>query len=400
MIYRKICLPFCLLLVCGLGTATHPPLATPSLDIRSFTIQFFEDQIQVDYAANMLIEEPAKLDNSSIDRVYHQLASLPLEVLLNSLLARKAEYQLNDFLFYKLVRNSLAAIYGGKSYRAREISLFVLLAKAGYDVRLTYRNNRAYVNVHTNDELFEVPIIDYNGRTYANISCLNGECSGRQSLYIYRRHPNPQGKAFGFKLEQWPTLSAQPIARPLEFNYHGAKQQLEIEFDQTMVDIMADYPFIHEYCYLETPLSPTLSASLLPSLRKLIAPLSEQEQLELLASFTRSAFVYKEDHEFFGRSKPMVPEEVFSYAFSDCEDRSALFFALVRDLLDTPMAVVAYEDHLTVAVASDHIPGDSFSYNGRRYVFCDPTGPSGSSRIGEIPPGYEDEAFQIIGQYR
>ncbi|MEL6141269.1 MAG: hypothetical protein AAFU67_06605, partial [Bacteroidota bacterium] len=284
--------------------------------------------------------------------------------------------------------------------KIREITLFHLLANAGYDVRLTFRGEKAYVNVFTEDALFEVPIIDHNDKAYANLSCLNGECTGRQSLYIYRSQPNPNGRPFSFKLTKWPDLAARPKARPLEFSYHGLVQRLEVVFDQTMVDIMVDYPFIHEYCYLETPLSPTLSKSLLPRLRSMLSPLSEQEQLELLASFTRSAFTYKEDNEYFGRSKPMVPEEVFSYAYSDCEDRSALFFALVRELLDKPMAVIAYEDHLTVAVASDIIPGDSFSYHGRRYVFCDPTGPRGSSRIGEIPPGYENKSFTIIGEYK
>jgi len=135
-------------------------------------------------------------------------------------------------------------------------------------------------------------------------------------------------------------------------------------------------------------------------LRKYLEPLNEAERIEFLVSFTRSAFNYKEDNEYFGHSKPMVPEELFGYNFSDCEDRSALFFALVRDLLNMPMAVVAYNDHLTIAVGSDRIKGDSFMHKGQRYVFCDPTGPKDSSRIGQIPPGYENKSFHIIGTYK
>jgi hypothetical protein len=186
----------------------------------------------------------------------------------------------------------------------------------------------------------------------------------------------------------------------MRFNYHGVQQNMNITFDRTMVDIMADYPIIHEYCYLETPLSPTLRKSLLPQLRRYLEPLDEQQRIELLVSFTRSAFDYKEDNEYFGHSKPMVPEELFGYSFSDCEDRSALFFALVRDLLNMPMAVVAYDDHLTIAVGTNAIRGDGFTYDGQRYVFCDPTGPKNSSRIGQIPPGYENKKFQIIGTYK
>lgn len=382
-----------------LGFSVTAP-ASLDITVNRFTIGFFTNQVPIDYAEEMLIAEPRKLDNSTLDRAYRQLKRAPVDVLLNSLLQSKKKYQLNDFLFFKLADNALESIYRGGSPNAREITLFTLLTRAGYDTRLTFRENRAYINVYTQDEIFEVPMIDHDGRTYANISCLNGECRGRQSLYIYREHPNPRGKSFGFRMDQWPNLSPKPISRPLSFRFRGLQTEMKVEFDQTMVDIMAEYPFVNEYCYLETPLSPTLRESLLPQLSRLLGQLSLQEQLELLVSFTRSAFEYKEDNEYFGHSKPMVPEELFSYAYSDCEDRSALFYALVRELIDIPMAVIAYDDHLTVAVASDEISGDSFEAKGRRYVFCDPTGPRGSSRIGEIPPGYENKSFDVIGWYK
>ena len=321
-------------------------------------------------------------------------------MLLNSLLRAKQTFALNDYLFYKLAKQTLDVVYLPGQTNARNITMYGLLVDAGFDARLTFRGNDVFVNVFTEEDLFEVPIIDTDGRPYANLSCMTGECNGRQRLFIHPARPNPTGRSFGFQLRRWPSLGVRPIAKQLKFNYHGIQQQLDVTFDGTMVDIMRDYPFIHEYCYLETPLSPTLQNSLLPQLRKYLEPLDEQQGLELLASFTRSAFDYKEDNENFGRSKPMVPEELFGYSFSDCEDRSALFFALVRELTGTPMAVIAYDDHLTIAVASETIEGDFFTHGGKRYVFCDPTGPKNSSSIGQIPPGYEGKNFQIIGTYK
>lgn len=395
---NRFCAAPVVVLVALLSSSNAVPVSV-DLEIKGFNIGFFANQIPIEYAPEMVIEVPNSLDNPSLERAYHQLQTRPLDVLLNSLLEHKKTLQLNDFLFYKLAQQCVAVVYQGKAANAQTFTLFQLMGRAGYDVRLTYRKDQVFLNIHTTEDLFEVPIIDHNGRAYANLSCLNGSCEAKQSLYIFRQQPNPRGRSFSFKLDAWPLLKAKPVARPLSFDFHGVVQKIEVEFDQTMVDIMSDYPFIHEYCYLDTPLSPTLKKTLLPPLRKLMDQLSEQEQLELLVSFTRSAFHYKEDNEYFGHSKPMVPEELFSYDYSDCEDRSALFFALVRDLLGTPMAVVAYDDHLTIAVASETIQGDHFSYQGKRYVFCDPTGPSGSSRIGEIPPGYEKKSFQIIGEH-
>ncbi|MEM9527847.1 MAG: hypothetical protein AAGA31_14625, partial [Bacteroidota bacterium] len=384
------------LLVLGL-MGTTPSGYGNEANYHRFYLPFYAESIQVVYDPAMTIAEPRSIDNYSIRSAYRSLQRKPTRVLLNSLLEAKEKYQLNDYLFYKLARHSMQVVYDGRSRNALELSLYKLLIEAGFDVRLTYRGNQVFVNVYTNEDLFEVPIIDTGGRPYANLSCLAGECNGRQRLYIYQDRPNPNGRSFGFQLRSWPALSSQPKVKNMRFTYHGITKNMEVTFDQTMVDIMSDYPFIHEYCYLETPLSPTLQKSLLPQLRRYLKPLDQQQRLELLASFTRSAFNYKEDNEYFGRSKPMVPEELFGYSYSDCEDRSALFFALVRDLLNLPMAVVAYDDHLTIAVGSASIPGDSFTYNNQRYVFCDPTGPKNSSRIGQIPPGYENKNFHIFG---
>lgn len=384
-------------------------LATSSLhrsDVASgweqFHIDFYGQRIQIEFDPAMRIAVPSNLNYAAVERGYTDLEARPNYVFLNSLNEARIRYQLNDYLFYKLARNCMAYIYNGDFSSAREIGLFGLLAEAGFDARLTFRSSKAFVNVYTDEELFEVPIIDDSGRSYANVSCLNGECTVRQSLYIYNRRPNPGGRSFSFKLPEWPELNSRPQRRQLQFSFHGQPQSLEVSYDKTMVDIMADYPFVDEYCYLETPFSEVLRASLLPQLRSAMneLELNLEGRLEYLASFTRSAFAYKEDNEQFGRSKPMVPEELFSYAYSDCEDRSALFFALVRDLLDLPMAVIAYEDHLTVAVATDEVKGDDFMLDGQRYIFVDPTGPSNSSRIGRIPPGYESKPYTIIGKYK
>jgi|AntRauTorckE5430_2_1112549.scaffolds.fasta_scaffold01618_2 hypothetical protein len=382
-----------------LSGSSDPELGNPDNYYR-FQLPFYAQPIDIVYDPAMVIPDPGQLTSNNIVRSYRLLNKKPKRVLLNSLLEAKQRYGLNDFLFYKLARTSVQVVYGDTDSNAREITLFGLMVDAGFDARLTYRANRIFVNIYTTEDLFEVPIINTGGRRYANLSCLDGECSGRQRLFILDEHPNPRGRSFGFQLHNWPALGVQATVKEMHFQYHGVQQKMKVTFDRTVVDIMKDYPFIHEYAYLETPLSSTLRNSLLPQLRRYLEPLDERQRIELLVSFTRSAFDYKEDNEYFGHSKPMVPEELFGYNFSDCEDRSALFFALVRDLLNTSMAVVAYDDHLTIAVGTDNIAGDSFTYEGKRYVFCDPTGPKNSSRIGQIPPGYENKNFQIIGTYK
>ena len=162
---------------------------------------------------------------------------------------------------------------------------------------------------------------------------------------------------------------------------------------------MDTYPVLREDYYLETPLSDTLARTLYPYLSAQLAGKNEWQATEFLAAFTRSAFQYKEDKVHFGCSKPMVAEELFLYPYSDCEDRTALFFNLVNELLGLPMLLIAYPDHLTIAVALPHRKGNYIRHEGRNYYFCDPTGPVGSHRVGVVPKGYENTAYKILKSY-
>ena len=60
------------------------------------------------------------------------------------------------------------------------------------------------------------------------------------------------------------------------------------------------------------------------------------------------------------------------------------------------MIIVAFPDHLTVAVALDQPIGPSIKYKGKKFYIVDPTGPSNSSEIGRVPKGYEKQSFEIL----
>ena len=43
--------------------------------------------------------------------------------------------------------------------------------------------------------------------------------------------------------------------------------------------------------------------------------------------------------------------------------------------------------------------GDAIEYQGRKYYFCDPTGPANSSEIGRLPEEFIGQEYEIIGQF-
>lgn len=368
---------------------------------RAVTLRFYSERINLSYNTDIVLPFTDEIHEKSIVAYYQQLQRQDHRTLLRALQDHKKNLQLNDWLFYQLLRQTVMEIMAGHSNVQQELTSWFLLSQAGFDTRLTFHEEGVYLYVYTTEEVFEVPMIQENGRTYINLTSIHrGEGNGQQALYLLNFTAKPQGRPFSFYLSRLPRLRPQLQSRVFEFSFGEYVYQVDVTTDETIVQIMKNYPFIAENQYLEVPFSSSVSSSLLPQLRKMIQGKTEREALEFLVAFTRSSFQYQDDKDYFGYSKPMIADEVFHYPYSDCEDRSALFYRLVRELLDLPMIVIAYQDHLTIGVALSESCEDAIEHQGRRYCVCDPTGPVNSTTIGRAPRGYEYAPYHIIGQYK
>lgn len=367
--------------------------------IQYFSINFHNEAVELVFDDAMLYPYDIKIEEIALKQAYERLEKKPYQVLLEALQLKEKELGLNDWLYGELIRASTEYLYDYGNEAKSELTTYLLLAKSGYDVLLTYRKTSISVNIYVEEILYEVPLIEEAGRQYASLSHRKTKKDPVVSMFLLNHHPNPKGKVCAFEFKNWPTFCQKSSERKISFNFEGKALELNINYSEDIAKLLTYYPLVDEYWYMEAPMSPQLMKSLIPRLKNMIKDRSVRSSLELLVAFTRSGFVYKEDHQAFGKSKPMVADELFYYPFSDCEDRSALFFSLVKVLLDLPMIVIAYEDHLSIAVASPDIIGSAVNYKGRRYIFCDPTGPRSSSEIGIIPEGYENKTFEILGMY-
>lgn len=367
---------------------------------QKISIQFYSEQIDLAYDDRMKRVFPVKINEKSMVNHFRKMNNLPYQPFLEALQYAKRKHQLNDWLFYQLMQKGIQEIYQEQNLVTRELVSWFLLTKAGFDTRLTYLKNKVYIYVYTKHELFEVPMIEDRGKNFVNLSRFRQSHKGSKALYLLNFTPNPKGKAFQFYLKKLPSLKPNIEEKEINFNHQRKKYTLKIKTDLTVVELMKNYPLIAESQYLEVPLSKSLTSSLVPQLRDLIKGKSSKEALEFLVAFTRNSFNYKEDKEYFGFSKPMIADEVFYYPYSDCEDRSALFYCLVKELLALPMIVIAFPDHLTIGVNSSEPLGTAIRYGGRPYYICDPTGPVNSAEIGEFPLGYEQKKYEVINKYK
>lgn len=366
---------------------------------KTVSVTFYNETLTFEYASEIILPGLLISEDISLREYFEKMQKMPYQSFLKGLVAYKEKYELNDWLFYELLKTTINNIYLREDPLKNSATIWFFLTKSGYDTRLTYLDNNIFIYVWSEEDIFETPMILDEGKTFINLSCIHSERVSLTQLNLLAFKPGQSGKPFSFKLEKLPKLSAQIANREIEFMVKERTYRIVFNTDATLFEIMKNYPAFGELEYFNVPMSSAIHSTLISKLEFMIQGKTTNEALGILIGFTRTGFEYKDDKEIFGKSKPMIAEELFHYQYSDCEDRSALFYYLVKEILDLPMLIIAYPDHLSIAIASSQIKGLPFHYEGREYYVCDPTGPVGSEIIGVPPNGYENIPFEVLGTY-
>ena len=367
-------------------------------------IDFYGQEIALDYDDDLVRVQGLKFEEAAFSQYLKEKEKTSYQNLLRQLSTLKQELLLNDWMYYDLLQKSVAhMLRKGDRYERRLLTHF-LLSKSGYDSKITYLNNKMWVNVYTDDNMYEISTILLGDRNYVNLTAATKKQRNFQSqVYLLDYVIAGSKRAFSFEMNTLPLLSPRPKKLSVSFNFKGKPIILDVTIDLNMIDIINNYPIFDEISYLETPLSPTAVASLKPQLNAYMEHMNEETKLEFLASITRMAFKYKEDYQAYGKNKPMIAEELFFYDYSDCEDRCALFYNLNKITLDLPLLVIALPDHLSIAVAMIDPPSqvkNAIDYQGKTYYFCDPTGPFNAHHIGSLPKEYQNSRYEILSAYK
>jgi len=179
------------------------------------------------------------------------------------------------------------------------------------------------------------------------------------------------------------------------FSYDKQTYNMSVPYNLNLIKFYNDYPLCEMSVYMNTPLSSFTLTNLWAEFKPYFQNHSDTEQVKLLLNFTQFAFDYKDDLEYHGREKYYFPDELFYYDFSDCEDRAALFAALIRHFTDFDVIGLEYDIHMATAVAfKDKITGSNIQYNNTKYTVCDPTYIGAS--IGAAMPRFEKSPFKIV----
>lgn len=387
---------FFLFLPVLLSSICHPQTTTSPIDFFGEAVQVPSTFTQKEFKSN--------LSNESIAAFIDAIDSAAVSPFLNVLLHYKEKFSPDDWLYYQLVRKVAERISPkAENYNRYTIYKWWLLIHSGYDAALTFSGNYLLFYVQSDEAIYNIPYRMRDGKQYV---CLNYHDYGtidfdKNKFGEVALSLSGKGKAFSYKVTHLPDFKLSDYTdKEVRFDYYANQYNFRIKLNPQVKTIFNNYPVVDYEMQCNMPLSHTTYQSLIPSLKQNISKLSVKDGVDFLMRFTRYAFLFKPDGEVYGGEKRMSPEQTLMYDYSDCEDRAALFFYLVKEIYNLPMLVLTYPRHVTVAVKFEKPFGKTIDYNGAKYSICEPTPQKYDLLIGQGLPELKKQTYEIEYAYR
>jgi hypothetical protein len=374
-------------------------------DEQRICFEFYNGTFNSQIDKALILDVPLPLSNSSVKSFYNQINSGNCRPFIDSLIAYKNRYQLNDWLYYQLIRKTAQQISPkADNYGRYTLYKWFLLAKSGYDARLAITGDNKVIFYVLNDEdISDIPSFEVNGQKYM---CLNYHDYARADINLHPPVPVmiaiPEAKkAFSYKVTRMPEFNAADYQeKELQFTYHHKVYYFNIKLNPEVETIFMNYPGVDFETYFNIPLSKETYSSLIPLLKENMKGMNQKKGVDYLMHFTRYAFLYEDDEENYGKEKRLSPEETLFAKYSDCDDRAALFFYLVKEIYNLPMIALLYPTHISMAVQfSKPVGGKPIVYKGNAYSVCEPTPQREDLRIGEVSKKLKNIPYEVVYQY-
>ncbi|MBL1409873.1 hypothetical protein [Sphingobacterium faecale] len=394
----RICIRYILILFIGL-TCTAP-LWGQQLD----TIDFFKKPFVFDRSYTPQIQIQGKTDEQSILLFYKDIESREYTLLIQQLTAFKVENNLNDWLYYQLIRQVSEAISPkAENYHRYTLYKWYLMNKSGYDARLAVGDDQVIFYIKNKEDISDIPFFDIDGQQF---TCLNYHDYGKLFKRVDTYHPvnlkiPGADRDFSYKIAQMPDFKEESYAvKNVHFQYKDKVYEFDIKVNDHVADIFKNYPGVDFETYFNIPLTKEAYQSLIPVLKENTKKMTTRDGVDYLMRFTRYAFLYEDDDINFGKEKRLSPEQTLLNNYSDCDDRAGLFFFLVKEIYNLPMIAILYPTHITMAVQFEKKIGSAIKYEGQYFSICEPTPQGQNLNIGELAEKYKHEKYEIVYHYR
>lgn len=370
---------------------------------NSIAVDFYGDSIEMMMDVSTIGPAITLLSDSIIQSFYNRLNTDNTQPVVTALLNYREKYKLDDWLYYQVIRSTAEKISPKSvNYQRYTLLKWFLLVKSGYATTISIRNDKLLLYIQTNDEVFNIPYRIQDGKQYI---CLNyhdyGVIDFEKEKFISLNIAIPGAQnAFSYHVNTLPDFKLENYsAKELKFEYYQTAYHFKVMMNNQIKKVFKNYPVVDYKTYFNIPLSKLTYSSLIPLLKQNIGKMRQKDGVDYLMRFTRYAFSYQTDTKNYGEEKRLSPEQTLLSDDSDCEDRAALFFYLVKELYNLPMIVLSYPEHITLAIEFDKLPGEPIKYNGKNYWVCEPTPQRKDLQIGQTLPSLRKVPYDIVYAY-
>lgn len=380
-------------------------LSGQAIPKKEVTFKFYSEPIAIKYDTRMVLPIGSSISEEVFERFYFDLNNTSFLMVVGGLLSYKKKMELNDWLYYKLIDSFVETAFSDQSHNFRTLFSWFLLHKSGYQVQLNYVNNYIMLSVFSHNKIYDMPVRAEGNGWFVDLTASN-QSEIKRRLISYRSdfNINSKGKPFSFKLTQLPKLSNPKIVtKKLSFIHHDQLNVFSVKINESVIEMMFRYPELSIKEHADIPVSSYVKESLYRELDKITADMDHLQAVRFFLSFTRMSKSYETDKKAYNvQNLAFSPEETLYYKYSDCEDRSALFSNLVKEILGLDVVLVDFPGHASVAVQFEKPPKKAGAqstpiyHKGKPYYVCDPTGPGNHLRLGEYPHGFEDVTPRVI----
>lgn len=394
---RLLCL---ILFICSTGGLSN--VYGQSKD-NSVVVDFYSNVFKIKTDTSIFVKIPEPVTKLTLISGYEKIIAGKYQPLIDSLLIYKEKYQLNDWLYYQLIRRVAQQISPKENnYSRYTFYKWFMLVKSGYDARLALSGQKIIFYVFNDEDISDIPFFMVDHKKYM---CLNYHDYAKADLNADPPKPikievAQAVNAFSYKVTRMPDFKpADYKEKKIAFVYDHKQYHFSIKLNTAIEAAFKNYPGVDFESYFNIPLSKETYGSLIPLLKKNLAKLSEKKGVDYLMRFTRYAFLYENDQDNFGVEKRLSPEETLFSTYSDCDDRAALFFYLVKEIYNLPMIALLYPTHITMAVGFSKPVGEPILYKGKVYSLCEPTPELEDLPIGRMSAQLKNIPYHIVYQY-
>ncbi|MES2265962.1 MAG: hypothetical protein V4520_04340 [Bacteroidota bacterium] len=370
---------------------------------REVRVDFYKDPFTVKVDQSVVVDLPIQLNANILKNNYSRVNEAKYQPIIDSLLAYKQEHQLNDWLYYQLIRRVAQQISPKEiNYGSYTFYKWFMLNKSGFDARLALAHQKVIFYVYNNEDISDIPYFMVDGKQFV---CLNYHDYARADLNddppVPVNIPIAEAtKAFSYKVTMMPDFKPEhDVEKQMSFEYDRKQYHFKVKLNTDQQKAFNNYPGVSFETYFNIPLSKETYGSLIPLLKKNMKGMDEHKGVDYLMRFTRYAFLYENDNENFGREKRLSPGETLASTYSDCDDRAALFFYLVKEIYNLPMIALLYPTHITMAVEFSQPVGDPIVYKGKTYSVCEPTPQLENLSIGQLSAKLKSTPYHVVYAY-